>query len=125
VATGTKSFTVARAGSAAVLGALAMTAFAPAFMTCGPLRIMVYFGLVGLACATGLLSTVLSAAGTTDTRPPPARGALRFCAAVLLAGLALLVTDSLLGRPEGILAALASSSPQGPFMLLLAHRSSQ
>jgi hypothetical protein len=106
-----RGFFLTGAGSFAVLGALLITAFEPVFGAFGPLRLVVYSGTVLAAAATGLLGVALSAAGVSETgsSSPTVRSALRFCASMgwaILAGLALLAGDSLLGRPEGVLAAL-------------------
>ncbi|KHL04675.1 hypothetical protein [Sinomonas humi] len=117
---GAKVFALAGAGSLAVLGALLVTPFEPVFAAFGPVRIVVYFGLVVLAATTGVLSVTLSAARVTDARHPAIGAAMRFCAAMgcaLLAGLALLTGDSLLGRPEGVLSGLAVPAAAGLLLL--------
>lgn len=122
---GAKAFALAGAGSLAVLAVLLVTAFEPVFVAFGPVRIVVYCGLVVLAAATAVLSVTLSVAGATDTGRPATRAAARFCAATgcaLLAGLALLTGDSLLGRPEGVLAALTVAAAAGLLALRRARR---
>jgi hypothetical protein len=120
---GAKAFAAAGAGSLVVLGVLLAGAFEPVSASFGPVRIVVYSGLVVLAAVTGILSVAFSAAGATDVGLPSVRAALRLCAGLgcaLLAGLALLVGDSLFGRPEGILAALTGAA--GLIVLLRSGR---